>query len=439
MKTLADISQEITAKSTALKALYTTPERGEDWPNQVDAALKELESLRAERTPLAEAEKQKQHEAEMEAKVGMLLEWAEGVDPSARVELERALDVKDAEADEAAKGFVEEIMESDAVKAYRHGGDTGWVSTKTSLKALFDTSDFEPFSPRLPRIVPIVHRPMQLLDRINQVAYPGIQVVHWMEETLFTLPPNRGATAEGGIYQEMASSFTPRQTTMAKKTAWLPVTEETFLYSGEVANYLQRRVPTALGLRVDEGIVNDPGTTNTMNGLLSLTNRRQRNKPADESFYEAIAWMIDEVNNSQYSNADMILMHGSDYTKFMMTQDAELRYLFGLLSERRASPWGMMVHETNALARGTVIVGDFAQFFEIRDAQMMRTRIGPRNAVQTTVTVTVDDGAGSAGARPGTGTGIGYEAPAGQQMIASEVFLQTVCYRQQAFCTGTGF
>ncbi len=453
-KSLSDLSGEIAAKTKSLQDLYATPQdpmtgaRPAGWTENVDAAMKEIESLRAERAPLVESERAKAHEAEVTAKAEAMISWLNDVDPAARADFERTLEGRK-ETEQANKSHADQFIENDAVKAFveRGGGDTGWVTTKGDLptKALFDTNQFAPFSPRIPRIVPIIHRPMQLLDRIRQVPYPGIQIVRWMEETVWTLPPNRGATAEGAPYQEGALTYTERTATMAKKTYYIPVTEEIELFSNEVYSMMSSRVPTGLGLRIDEGIVNDPGpgprgtAQNNLNGLLNMTERTTRNKQADESFYEAIVRMMNNVKNVQYSMPDMIIMNGNDYTDFMLTQDAELRYLFGLMSERRPSPWGIPVVEANQVPEGTVIVGDFGQFFEIRDAQMMRTRVAPRNAVSATVAVSVDTTDGSASARPGTGSFTAYEAPAGQLMIFSEVFLQTVCYRPQAFVTGTGF
>ena len=122
-----------------------------------------------------------------------LLAWLDEIDPHEKPPVDTDTTKAKKDKDENAGKTAGEIFtETEAFKTYSYGAVMPEVKVKRSLeevrfgpatkvalmeraiKALFQTSaGFEPESVRGPEIVGIIHRPVQLLDRLRQV--PTIQ------------------------------------------------------------------------------------------------------------------------------------------------------------------------------------------------------------------------------------------------------------------------
>jgi len=431
---LTDLNEQIKAKKGELQA--AVERKGDDGAANPDTEAaetltREIKDLYAKRAGAAEDAKAKQVDSDARE----LLSFLNEIDPSERERIKSELE---SERDtQSVKAIGQQFIDSDAYKTHRERGFTGVgdaVEMKATLKALFSsTAGWTQDVPRIPRVQPIFYRPVQLLDRIRQMPTPT-ESVEWMEQTTRTRPPNQGGTAEGAIYQEAAFGFTVRTSRVKIKTAWVPITEVIAADEPQIIDIIQSQLPTMLGEHVDDDLINGDGGTNEMIGLLSLTGRRIRNKGQDESFYEGVGRLLEEVEVNSYGMAmvDTIIMHPSDYYSFMFTQDANLQYMFGLLGQQDTSPWGPTVVKAHTCPRGTIIVGDLARYMYIRDRQSIRTRIAPRWAV--TGYVRTDD----AGAMQDPLVN-GLTAPTGQMMIYSDLRAEAVHLMQGAFGSGTGF
>ena len=425
-----ELQEEIRTKTARLQSLVEPPD-GFDMP---DNPLDEIKSLSGEIRTL---HNKRQTHAET-AKAKELLDWMNEVDPNDKLPEASKTDAKDDAVGTKSAG--ELFTESPYFKNYAWGSAMPEVVMDRPLKALFQTSaGFEPESTRIPTIVGYIHRPIQLLDRIRQIP-TSMPSILWMEQTIRTHPGSRGATAEGAPYREAAVQWAERSADIVKKTAFIPVTEEQFADVPFIQDIVTAQLPAMLGEIIDEDLVNGSAAAGQLIGLTSLTTARYgtgsgtaqtRTKDAGESFYAGIVRMIADIEINGRAMADMIIMHSQDYYEFMLTQDANLQYMFGLLGQSNQSPWGPPIVKMDAVPRGTVIVGDFARYMIIRDRQSYRTRVAPRWAV--TGSVPADDGTNPNDLMNG------LTVPTGQMNIFSDVRLQVTHLRPQAFNIGTGF
>ena len=415
----SDLEKKIEAKQEELKKLIN-PEEGEDAPtaDAVKTATEELKALHAKRKVEAESMRAKE-----------LLAWLDEIDDDDKPAVDPETTKTQKEKDEnAGKAAGEIFTESEGFKNYSYGGVMPDVKIERSLeevrfgpmtkaarmeaavKALFQTTaGFAPESVRGPEIVGIIHRPVQLLDRLRQVPTTQ-ESIKWMEQTTRTVPPSSGNTAEGAIYREVALEYTERSADIIKKTAWLPVTEEQLADVPGIQDMVTSQLPAILGEIIDEDTIKGAGTNGTMIGVESLSNRQTRTREADESVYAAIVRGIGDVQVNGRATPDLILMHTLDWYEMILEQGRDGNYIFGMLAQQGQSPWGLPVVQCDFLTRGEYIVGDFARYHMLRDRQDMRTRIAPRY--------------NSAGSQT---------APTGQVMIFSDVRAQNQFLRPQAF------
>ena len=425
--TTTTLEVEIKEKQDALKALISPADGVEVTAEQVTAATKELKDLHEKRRTEA-----------VTAKAKELLSWLDEIPDDNRPPISSQ---EGGDKDEnAGKSAGEIFTETDAFKDYNYGGVSPEVkiarsleevrfgpSTKASrleaaVKALFQTTaGFAPESVRGPEIVGIIHRPVQLLDRLRQVPTTQ-ESVKWMEQNLRTPPASRGNTAEGARYQEVALTYVERSADIIKKTAWIPVTEEQLADVPGIQDMVSAQLPAMLGEIIDEDVISGAGTTGTLIGLTSLGTRQTRTKEVDESVYATIVRGIGDVQVGGRATPDLILMHTLDWYEMILEQGRDGNYIFGMLAQQGQSPWGIPVVNCDFLTRGQYVVGDFARYMMLRDRQDMRTRIAPRYDVS----ITLD-------AAPGGDTYDAQTAPTGQVMIFSDVRLQAQWLRPQAF------
>lgn len=400
-----------------LEAMLAEPEEGQERPSAEEVAAKSAEVRDAYEARKSLAEAEKGHE---------LLSWLKDVDPKDRPETP---------ADPtpvAQKSIGEMFTESEAFTSYRMGSVSQDFALKRSLKALFQTTaGFEQETLRIPNlVVPAIHRPQQLIDRVRQIP-TMYDTVKWMEQTVRTLPGSRGATAEGAPYQEAAMQYVQRSVDVVKKTAFIPATEEQLADVPMVQDMISTTLPTMLGELVDDDLINGPGTANNLRGVRNLANRLELAKAADESRYAALVRALGQLSVNGRCMPDLIIMHTLDWHDFVLSQSADGMYLFGLLREQGQSPWGLPVVWHDGVPRGTVIIGDFARYFFLRDRQDYRTRIAPRWHVPVTVEGTSDASMSHPGA--------GLTVPTGQVNIYSDVRCAACWTRPQAFAEITGW
>lgn len=325
----------------------------------------------------------------------------------------------------ATKSLGQEFMESDIFKNLDLKQPSGeYVSDKT-LKALFQTTaGFAPDSPRTDLVVPIVRRPIQLLDNIRQVPI-ALETFKYMEQTARSVVGTRLGVAEGAVYNEATFAYTERTVDIVKKGVYVEATEEQFDDVPMIENLLAQDLPVLIGEAIDEHLVNGPSHATEPEGLLNVSGTSTNAKEDDEAVMNALLGGIEEVEFTGRANADMVLMNTRDYYREMGRQDLNGRYIITdpntAMTEFR--PWGVRARKVDALPAGTAVVGDFGMYAIIRDRRDVRTRTSPAWSIAI-----------PSGGNASTAT----TKPTGRVLIYTDVRLSWAWLRKAAFCKVTG-
>ncbi len=415
---LLEAIEDVKVKRGALKDLLDSA-TNDDGNLDFELLLKSGKSVddvhQAEQA-MTEAAKRRDDIKSIEDSAAKLKELEE-IDESTRVPVGNVGDQPKAE-----KSLGQEWIESDIWKNWNPKVPSEELALEKSLKALFQTTaGFAPDSPRSDIVIPIVRRPVQLLDNIRQVPI-ALEIFKYMEQTTRSVTGTRLNVAEGAVYNESTFVYEERSVNVIKKGVFLEATEEQFADVPMIENMLAQDLPMLIGEAIDDSLVNAPVRANAGDndpeGLLNVAGTNEHEKGDDEAVLNSLLKGIEEVEFTGRANADMMLLHTRDYYREMGRQDLNGRYIVTdpqtAMTEFR--PWGVLARKVDVLPAGTAVVGDFGMYALIRDRQDVRTRTSPAWAVNVT-----------AGASTQT------TRPTGRVLIYTDVRLAWAWLRKAAF------
>lgn len=302
------------------------------------------------------------------------------------------------------KGFGQLFTES---VAYKQKGAVSEI--EVDLKTLFQTSaGWAPFVERGPRVVDFATRPIEMLDLIPTTPTNQTSIVY-MEETTYT---NTAAeTAEGGTKPEATLALTERTSPVRKIPVWIPVTDEQLEDVEGVQSYLERRLGFMVRQRLSGQIISGDGTAPNLRGVLNVAGIQTQAKgtdPVPDAIYKAMT----KVEVTGQAMPDAAVFHPNDWQDVRLLRTADGIYIWGNPSE--AGPeriWGLRVVKVQAATENTAVVGDWANFSELR--------------VKKDVEIKISDSHGTFFVE-------------NKQAVRAEMRAAVVFYRPAAFCTVTG-
>ena len=308
------------------------------------------------------------------------------------------------------KGLGQMIVESDAFKSYRESKSPSRSFTDDyGLKTLFQTSaGWSSESIRVPGLViDAVTRPIQILDIIPP-GTTGMAAVVYMEET--TRTHASAERAENAAYAESAFALTERSSTVRSIGTSIPVTDEQLEDVEGVGSYLEGRLVFGNRQRFDNQVINGDGVAPNLEGILNKSGIQTQAKGADpvpDAVYKAMTLV--RVTGRAFPNG--YVTHPNDWQQIRLLRTSDGIYIWGSPSE--AGPeriWGIQVVQSDAIAEGTGLVGDFANFCQMFERRGMEVAVG-----------FVDD-----------------DFKDGRQTIRAGFRVAFVIYRAAAFATVTG-
>lgn len=318
------------------------------------------------------------------------------------------------------------IEDANYAPIFRKG--VGYYQTEMSLheldraKALFQTtSGYPPFVMRTGDVVPLAHRPVQVLQAIRQT--PTTQSsIRFVEQTVRTPAADMGI-AEGTPYNEATLNYAERTVPVVKRGVYIPVTQEQIEDVDGVQMLVDMDLVEMLMEDIDNQIINGTGTGESLQGFLNLTGRRQITRAADTAVMSAINAGITEVEVEGRARPSHVLMNSRDWADLLQTQTTNGLYLLGSGQDDVVQRlWGLPVLKVDSLARGTGVVVDmrYVQIFDRRD---VTTKMSDRSAVNIPA---------------GQGASVANTIPTGQFNIYADVRLSLVTRRPAAVCQITG-
>lgn len=307
-------------------------------------------------------------------------------------------------ASRQTKSIGEMFVESAAYK------DKGAVAhLDVDLKTLFSRgAGWAPEVTRSDLVVDYATRPIQVTSLVPTIPVDQ-SAYKYMEETTFT---NAAAeAAEDGAYGEAALALTERTAVVEKVGVWIPVTDEQLEDVAGAAAYIDRRLRFMLQQRFDSQILNGNGTTPNLQGILNVTGIQTQAK-GTLTTPDAIHKAMTKVRTVGMAFPDAVVLNPADWEEIRLLSTTDGVYLWG--GPAMAGPemiWGVRVVQANALAAGTGLVGDFANF----------SLCGLRRGIEVQISNAHDD-----------------FFIKGKQAVRADFRAVLVWLRPTAFCTVTG-
>lgn len=256
------------------------------------------------------------------------------------------------------KSVGELFTDSRAFKA-RSGGNGPQDSIDVDVKALFQTTaGIPPETTRTGKLVEIAQPPLDVLELVPATTTTQIAVVY-MEETLFT---NTAAeVAEAGAYPEAALGLTEKSSPVRKIAVFLPMTDEQMEDIAYARSYVNSRLPLMVRQRLNRQILAGDGTAPNLRGLLNtagILNQAKGTDPLPDAIFKAMT----RIRVTAQSTPNVVAINPIDWQGVRLMRTTDGIYIWGSPSEAGpARIWGTAVAESQTLAEGTSLVGDFSQ------------------------------------------------------------------------------
>jgi len=253
------------------------------------------------------------------------------------------------------KTLGELIMKSEAPK--RKGVP---VEIEFETKTLFErTAGWAPESVRIPRVIDYPVRPLVVADYLPLI--PTAQAtIKYMEET--TLTNAAAEKAEGVALAESALALTERSRVVEKVGTYIPVTEEQLEDVPAAEAYLNNRLSYMVRQRLDGQILNGNGETPNLLGTLNLPTLQEQ-ALGEDAIPDAVHKAFTKVRVTAFAEPSVLFMHPNDWQQIRLLRTIDGIYIFGSPQEAgRPIIWGVPVVTTTAVAEGTAVCGDYANY-----------------------------------------------------------------------------
>lgn len=316
------------------------------------------------------------------------------------------------EGSKSRKSFGEHVTGHKTFAQWQSGAKQGMIVVPdfglAEMKTLFQTSaGWAPESTRTGILIDEPTRPIQIIDLIPSGQTGQAQVVY-MEET--TRTHNAAEIAEGGTYPEDEFVLTEQQEPVRKIGTSIPVTDEQLEDVAAVQSYLNQRIRFGLRQRLDGQILNGDGVAPNLEGILNRSGLQTQAKGTDP-VPDAIHKAITKVRVTGRAMPGAVIMHPGDWQDLRLLRTADGMYIWGNPSDQgTARVWGLPIALSDAIAEGTALVGDYANFSQLYERRGVEVSMGY----------------------------VGTQFTEGKQTMRADMRVALAVYRPAAFCSVTG-
>jgi len=390
--TLPQLSVYRNTKSAELGAIFEKAKTGDkDEAGQpifdlakAGAAPDEIKKRNDELTSIGEQidqkrntdEAYKSHQAIVKAQANVSNTFAggaDGIDPNAKLS-------------DGFKSFTDQVIESDAYKAWTVNKAATQIQVKGSLsdliggkssavKATLTTSaGYLPPTLQDTRVILSAQRRPVVADLIPQDDTQSM-FIPYIQETTFV--NNAAAVAEGAVKPESQFVFTRVVAQMGKIATTLPVTQEQMMFVNQIDSLLKNRLGFQIELEREREILLGSGTAPEMRGIQNTSGIQTQAQGTDDVF-TAIFKAITKVQSTVgFADPSGIVMHPNNFLTARTLKDTVGRFIMGDPGEvGPARLWGLPVISTIAETAGTALVGDFRTYAHIDNAMDLTVQVG---------------------------------------------------------------
>ena len=284
------------------------------------------------------------------------------------------------------KSFSELVIASPAIKN-RMGNMGPEAKFDLDFKALFRTgAGFAPQAVRTGEVVMYPTKPLDLIDLVVTIPTNQSAVSYMRQTSRSSIPRNvteaTDLTAAGELWPEATLVFTPQSAAIEKIATYVPVTDEQLEDEPGIQGILENDLEYMLRERLTNQILNGNGTSPNLDGILATTGigttaiaSSATVNIADETMKAITDIEAGNTNGLANGLVDLCVYNPNDWEKIRMLKDKNGNYIWGHPSEagiRRI--WGRSVVTTPMLAENTLLVGDFGNFYRLRDRRDVRVQ-----------------------------------------------------------------
>ena len=230
------------------------------------------------------------------------------------------------------------------------------------------------------------------LRDIIPTAATSAAVIEYLQETGFT--NNAAVVAEGAQKPQSELTFAPKAAPMVKMAHFFRVTEETLDDVDGMEAYINQRGLYGLQLKEEGELLNGPGTTGRIDGLLA--NSTTYDNTIVPGVVPVNAMDDIRVAIAQVSDADLmasaVIMNHLDAAALDLAKDEDGRYLHPAFMGNTA--WGLPVVRTKGLPQGKFIVGGFVGntlIWQRKGIEVRRSTEDRDNFVKNLVTILLEE------------------------------------------------
>ena len=278
------------------------------------------------------------------------------------------------------------ILSHDAFKERARGESVGFEIPDYGLAELMafhsrevmaadflTTAGWDPFDPRIARVIPAATRPIQVLD-IIPMGNTGASTVKYMRETTRT---HVGAErAEGAVYAESAFVLTEQSDEVRTIGEAVPVSDEQLEDVAAARSYLNMRLAFGVRQRLDRQVIVGNGTAPNLSGITDRTGIQTQaigSDTAEQAIYKAMT-KVDLVGRAM---VDFVVLHHNDWQDIRLRVTTDGEYIWG--SPAMQGPetiFGKPVVKSDSLTENTGLVGDFTAFCMIFERRGVMVQAG---------------------------------------------------------------
>ena len=287
-------------------------------------------------------------------------------------------------------------------------------SSNMVLKALFETSSgYPPESTRSGVHVELPQRRLGLIDIVPSES--TVQDTYkFMRETTNTAPTNM-QIAQGAVYPESTFVWEQAEQSIVKLGSYVQATEEVLEDEPSARGRIDRGLMGQIRRRVETQIWSGSGAANNMRGFSNVTDVQTLDASMPRmNFREAVATAAEMVWNDGEAEADFVVVHSSDWTKWSVSQESGGAFIYSdpAVSPRRELD-DIPVIRSNVVPEGQALVGAFNMYSLLVDRR------------DTNIRMQESQNAPSAG---------GSTVPTGRINIYGDVRATLAVLRGPAFC-----
>jgi HK97 family phage major capsid protein len=264
------------------------------------------------------------------------------------------------------------------------GGSLGAIRGKATFTgaSLADTPAYMYEVDRFAEYVKDPDRP-QFVRELLPTFGVSTGAVEFVREVEFTnnadMVPEFAAT-DSGNKPESALSFEIVTVPVRTMAHFIPVTRQIVDDETQLRGYIENRLLYGLKLVEDQQILYGSGVGNDLNGILTDPGIQSYTQTSTETMIDAIRKGITKSYVKEYRPTGIIMNH-QDWETIELTKGGDEHYIWVNVTTTNGSRlWGLPVVATNAIQKGTILLGDFQRGSVIHDRQNASIRISDSHA-----------------------------------------------------------